>query len=230
MAGWAGEWVARTLASTTSGHALTAPGLSAAVCVTCPALCRAALHCASCCSPPPPLCRAARALDMLMKELCVPLGTYIKGFPPPSRLHPFERALLELTVGPGTYERVLARVEALRRSTVEVRLAGWLSEAGPQGAWGCRVGPGPRSAGNIRCCCRATAVAAAGSGSRSHVHCCVSGWHVQVGKAYATRASRATNKRDAIALQEEGFASLQAVFTRGSYAGGSGLQWGTARL
>jgi hypothetical protein len=167
---------------------------------------------------------------MLMKELCVPLGTYIKGFPPPSRLHPFERALLELTVGPGTYERVLARVEALRRSTVEVRLAGWLSKAGPQGAWGCRVGPGPRSAGNIRCCCRATAVAAAGSGSRSHVHCCVSGWHVQVGKAYATRASRATNKRDAIALQEEGFASLQAVFTRGSYAGGSGLQWGTARL
>lgn len=72
--------------------------------------------------PPPPLsCRAARALDTLMKELCVPLGAYIKGFPAPSRLHPFERALLELTVGAGTYERVLARVEALRRSTVEVR-------------------------------------------------------------------------------------------------------------
>jgi hypothetical protein len=65
-------------------------------------------------------CRAARALDTLMKELCVPLGAYIKGFPQPERLHPFERALLELTVGPGTYEQVLARVEALRRSTVEV--------------------------------------------------------------------------------------------------------------
>ena len=47
---------------------------------------------------------------------------------------------------------------------------------------------------------------------------------MQVGKAYATRASRATNKRDAIALQEEGFARLQAVFTRGSYAGGGGWQ------
>lgn len=72
----------------------------------------------------PPSCRAARALDTLMKELCVPLGAYIKGFPAPSRLHPFERALLELTVGAGTYERVLARVEALRRSTVEVRKGG----------------------------------------------------------------------------------------------------------
>ena len=57
-----------------------------------------------------------------MKELCVPLGAYIKSFPAPSRLHPFERALLELTVGAGTCERVLARVEALRRSTVEVHV------------------------------------------------------------------------------------------------------------
>lgn len=66
----------------------------------------------------------------------MPLGAYIKGFPPPARLHPFELALLELTVGPGTYERVLARVEALRRSTVEVRgvLAGW----GPP--WVCVLG------------------------------------------------------------------------------------------
>lgn len=102
--------------------------------------------------------RAARALDTLMKELCVPLGAYIKGFPAPARLHPFERALLELTMGAGTYERVLARVEALRRSTVEV------------------------------------------------------------GKAYATRASRAVSKKDALALQEEGLERLQAVFSRGSYA------------
>lgn len=51
----------------------------------------------------------------------MPLGKYIKEFPPTARLHPFERALLELTVGPGTYERVLGRVEALRKSTVQVR-------------------------------------------------------------------------------------------------------------
>ena len=64
--------------------------------------------------------RAARQLDTLLKELCVPLGRYVREFPPPARLHPFERALLDLTVGPGTYERVLARVDALRRSTVQV--------------------------------------------------------------------------------------------------------------
>lgn len=62
-----------------------------------------------------------------MKELCVPLGAYIKGFPAPLDLHPFENALLELTVGPGTYDRVLARVEALRRSIVEVsNRAAWM--------------------------------------------------------------------------------------------------------
>ncbi len=54
----------------------------------------------------------------------MPLAKYVKEFPPPARLHPFERALLELTVGPGTYERVLARVDALRRSTVQVRPCG----------------------------------------------------------------------------------------------------------
>ncbi|GAB4823843.1 hypothetical protein N2152v2_010889 [Parachlorella kessleri] len=64
--------------------------------------------------------RAARQLDALLKELCVPLGKYVKEFPPVTRLHPFERALLELTVGPGTYERVLGRVDGLRKSTVQV--------------------------------------------------------------------------------------------------------------
>lgn len=41
---------------------------------------------------------------------------------------------------------------------------------------------------------------------------------MQVGKAYATRASRAASKKDALALQEEGLQRLQAVFSRGSYA------------
>ena len=48
---------------------------------------------------------------------------------------------------------------------------------------------------------------------------------LQVGKAYATRASRALNKKDALALQEEGFERLAAVFSRGSYAGEAGA-WG----
>ena len=60
----------------------------------------------------------------------MPLGAYIRGFPAPARLHPVERALLELTVGAGTYERVLARVDALRRSTVEVRSRGRAAAGG----------------------------------------------------------------------------------------------------
>lgn len=102
--------------------------------------------------------KAARQLDTLTKELCVPLTSYIKGFPAPHRLHPFERALMELTLQPGVYEKVLRNVDAVRRSTLEV------------------------------------------------------------GKAYATRASRAASKREAIALQEEGFARMETVFSKGTDA------------
>ena len=64
--------------------------------------------------------RAAQQLDALTKELCAPLAAYVKGFPAPARLHPFERALLDLTVGTTAYERALARVDALRKGLLEV--------------------------------------------------------------------------------------------------------------
>jgi nucleolar GTP-binding protein len=64
--------------------------------------------------------RAARRLDGLMKELSVPLGRYLAGFPLPERLHPFEAALLALTVGEGSYRLALQRVDRLRRA-VQVR-------------------------------------------------------------------------------------------------------------
>jgi|LauGreSuBDMM15SN_2_FD.fasta_scaffold42149_1 GTP1/Obg family GTP-binding protein len=48
-------------------------------------------------------------MDTLMKELSVPLSRYIGAFPTYHRLHPFEQALLELTVGQGAYEAVLSR-------------------------------------------------------------------------------------------------------------------------
>lgn len=44
-------------------------------------------------------CRASRAMDTLMKEMCGPLGQYRSGFPSRERLHPFDAALLDLTVG-----------------------------------------------------------------------------------------------------------------------------------
>ena len=61
----------------------------------------------------------AQRLDALTKELAVPLGRYIKGFPSPERLHPFEAALLDLTVGTGRYDRTLQRVDALRKRILE---------------------------------------------------------------------------------------------------------------
>lgn len=101
--------------------------------------------------------RAARQLDALMKELSVPLGKYVSGFPPApahlivdddvdgdggskaaaakraaaaarrassssssssSTLHPFDAALLDLTVAGGArgYRASLQRVDALRKA------------------------------------------------------------------------------------------------------------------
>ena len=57
----------------------------------------------------------------LTNEFAVPLGHYIKGFPPLQRLHPFEQAMLELTCGRNPYERALAKVDSLRKSILEVR-------------------------------------------------------------------------------------------------------------
>ena len=65
--------------------------------------------------------RAARQLDTLMQALTVPLTRYTADFPSPEALHPFERALLELTVGEERYVTALDRVAALRKPLSEVR-------------------------------------------------------------------------------------------------------------
>lgn len=63
--------------------------------------------------------RATRQLDGLTQALAVPLGTYVRGFPKLTRLHPFERALVDLTVGTPHYERTMARVDLLRKGILE---------------------------------------------------------------------------------------------------------------
>eukprot|EP00891_Asterochloris_glomerata_P003705 jgi/Astpho2/3705/gw1.00060.28.1_t len=62
---------------------------------------------------------AARQLDTLTKELTGPLSRYVKGFQHPSRLHPFERALLELTLGEARYCIAVERVDTLRKAMLE---------------------------------------------------------------------------------------------------------------
>ncbi|KAI5647569.1 hypothetical protein M9H77_33574 [Catharanthus roseus] len=64
--------------------------------------------------------RGAKQLDALMKELAVPLRTYKQDFPNKKHLHPYERSLIELTLGDGNYEEVLGKVEALRKKVVSV--------------------------------------------------------------------------------------------------------------
>ncbi|KAL3155805.1 hypothetical protein ABBQ32_012817 [Trebouxia sp. C0010 RCD-2024] len=64
--------------------------------------------------------RAAKQMDTLTKEVAVPLGVYMKGFPTVQCLHPFEQAMLELTSGTQAYEKVLSKVDSLRKSILQV--------------------------------------------------------------------------------------------------------------
>lgn len=41
-----------------------------------------------------------------MQEIAVPLRTYKENFPNKRYLHPYERSLIELTLGDGNYEEV----------------------------------------------------------------------------------------------------------------------------
>ncbi|GAB2290213.1 hypothetical protein Dimus_038094 [Dionaea muscipula] len=64
--------------------------------------------------------RGAKQLDAFMKELAVPLRTYIENFPNRKHLHPYERSLIELTLGDGNYDEVLGNVNELRKRVVSV--------------------------------------------------------------------------------------------------------------
>ncbi|GLT64691.1 hypothetical protein SLA2020_371680 [Shorea laevis] len=62
--------------------------------------------------------KGSKQLDALMKELAVPLREYVDNFPNKKYLHPYERSLVELTLGDGNYEEVLRKVDALRKKVV----------------------------------------------------------------------------------------------------------------
>ncbi|XP_076913516.1 nucleolar GTP-binding protein 1-like [Bidens hawaiensis] len=64
--------------------------------------------------------KGAKQLDALMKELTLPLKTYKENFPNKRHLHPYERSLVELTLGDGNYEQVLGKVDSLRKKLVSV--------------------------------------------------------------------------------------------------------------
>ena len=56
----------------------------------------------------------------VVKAISAPLNACVKGFPTQEALHPFEKALLDLTIGLDAYQRRLSRVAAMRQACVEV--------------------------------------------------------------------------------------------------------------
>ena len=56
----------------------------------------------------------------------------MKSFPTVQRLHPFEQAMLELTWGTQTYEKVLSKVDSLRKSILQASFL-HLGEGGGEG-------------------------------------------------------------------------------------------------
>ena len=64
--------------------------------------------------------KGQKQLDALTAGLCTPLKGYVKGFPSPERLHPFERALLELTLSDKKYRTTIEHVDTLRKGLLGV--------------------------------------------------------------------------------------------------------------
>ncbi|KAG7652326.1 Nucleolar GTP-binding protein 1 Rossman-fold domain [Arabidopsis thaliana x Arabidopsis arenosa] len=64
--------------------------------------------------------RGAKQLDAFMKELALPLKGYMESFPRKRLLHPYERSLIDLTLGDGKYEEVLGKVDVLRKKVLSV--------------------------------------------------------------------------------------------------------------
>ena len=56
-----------------------------------------------------------KRLEAMTSAYCTPLKTYVKGFPNPDRFHPFERALLELTLSDKKYRTTVEAVDAMRK-------------------------------------------------------------------------------------------------------------------
>ena len=56
-----------------------------------------------------------KRLEAMTSAYCTPLKTYVKGFPNPDRFHPFERALLELTLSDKKYRSTVEAVDVMRK-------------------------------------------------------------------------------------------------------------------
>ena len=63
---------------------------------------------------------AARRLDALTQELTTPMGRIVQAFQLQGKLHPFEEALLDLTVGLDSFNKRVKKMDNIRKSCLEV--------------------------------------------------------------------------------------------------------------
>lgn len=61
-------------------------------------------------------------MDTLMKGITARLNVYLRDFPSYDSLHPFEKSLLDLSVGVDNYARIVVNVDKLRKSVNRVRM------------------------------------------------------------------------------------------------------------
>ena len=160
----------------------------------------------------------------VVKAISAPLSACIKGFPAPDSLHPFEAALLDLTIGMEAYQRRLNRVADMRRACVEVRPALASSIISPSAVADTSpiskliMADGTPDA--ARC-----EMPSALRGQKQLQHGLdedgvmkLPGVLAQVGKGYAARTSKAGSKKEAEQLAKEGLETVALVYRKGAAA------------
>ncbi len=154
----------------------------------------------------------------LVKAISTPLGACVKGFPAAERLHPFERALLDLTIGLELYEKRLARLTSLRQSAVQVQTFPfhtiWKISTPSHGLLCLKMKPSSQLSIVLYTCRFASCMVHVMKRNAGELKMGA----LQVGKAYAARAGKAANKKEAEALGVEGFENVAAVYKKGATA------------
>nr|GMD29768.1 nucleolar GTP-binding protein 1 [Ipomoea batatas] len=128
--------------------------------------------------------RGAKQLDALLKELALPLRTYKEIFPRKEYLHPYERSLIELTLGDGNYEAVKLQI------CLKFWMVDWSMHVCPYSSWS-------YSYYHWQALGRIEAL-------RKKV--------VSVGKEHASLCAKSLSKREAEERLSEGMKKLEEIF------------------
>lgn len=154
-----------------------------------------------------------------MKGVTARLNVYLRDFPAYDSLHPFEKSLLDLSVGVENYARIVNNVDKLRKSVIKVCLARFRPVKRTRLS-ACRF--------SRRLACKPGLLHSMPPGNMG-AHTYVRAQHcsgLQVGKTYAAKASRTQSVESAEAAQAEGARALEKVLTDQ----GKGVMWEVQNL